>query len=87
MHDTKPSDAELRRSLKPIAVSGDSARSHRAAVPQRVLGNHRAGIYVDSSLGAAVQLARPSSSRHRVAQLHAGAQQATSPRRLTAHFS
>jgi len=45
-YDNKPSDAELKKKLTPISTRSPSTRN-RAGVPQRVLGQPQAGIYVD----------------------------------------
>src|SRR5437879_4375172 len=70
-------EAKRRRAAAvadPVAVPGDSARGHGAAVPQRVLGQPLRRHLRGRRLGrTAVQLARQVRVGHRVAELHAAA--------------
>ena len=67
-------EARTRRAPKKAhagAVRGDAARGHRAAVPQRLLGQPRAGhLRRRRHRRAAVQLDRQVRLGHRLAQLH-----------------
>ncbi len=67
----KPTDAELRQRLSPMAVRGHAAGRHRAAVPERVLGQPRGGaLRGRRDRRAAVQLDRQVRLGHRLAELH-----------------
>ena len=67
----KPSDAELRQRLTPAAVQGDPGGRHRAALPQRILGQPQGGHLRRHRLRrTAVQLQGQIRVRHRLAEFH-----------------
>ena len=70
----KPDDADLKTKLSPLQYQVTQHEAHRASVPERVLGQPRAGHLRRCRLGrAAVQLTRQVRFGHRLAELHEAA--------------